>query len=190
MKGISLTASWIYILAIMLGPTVGAEMTSKEELQLNVEKLGSSNFLESTNAANYIYEVGPEAIPALIGAFSSDERYLGLCGRGILESQSEGFVDLDDYDPTKEQVEEEVITVREVALYLVVAILKGDQYFADTCKPNVSSAGDEDAVMAVLQAIEKCYQSCIQEGVVFEYATIEPILEKYGVSFSDDDHRK
>jgi hypothetical protein len=98
-------------------------------LESRLEDLASSEFLVASDALEALFDAGPAAIPGLLSALSDHRRFYGMCGRRRL--RSEAFpVDQSE----KPQWLTERIEVREVALYLLLAIAERRIYFADSCK--------------------------------------------------------
>lgn len=128
---ICLVAAW----SILPGTGFSVE-TNEEALAVAAASLGSPDFLLTTEGTRTLFSARMAAIPHLLARFEDQAEFQGLCGRRILASNSYivGPAEMGRWLTTLVPR----ISVREVALYLVVAILRGDLYFADVCKPVIA----------------------------------------------------
>jgi len=165
--------------------TPPATNASDADLRQAVVSLGSSDYLEATEATRVLFAGGRDAIPFLVSGFSDNSKFVGLCGGKIRTSE----VNLAPSEPVSGTSpigeEQSWPSVQEVCLYLLISVLREDLYFAWDCAVatvndgvdrhrEISSATGEIAILFVGSEVG---QTSISLNAV------EEILHEHGVLF-------
>ena len=158
-----------------------ADCPNPEKIRETNVKFKSENFLVSTKGWEVMYAYGSHAIPFLLANLDDDSRYYGLCGAGILKSQAIDSRKVKDKNNYPDDYYE--ITVRDASLYLILAILRGDLYFAGNCEPHCSEGKLDFAFKAATKLIRERYVEYLKGEVSFEYKDVTDILSSCRISY-------
>lgn len=169
------------ILALVLAVPCQGMASAGTPLCSAVEDLSSVDFLQATQAMRMLYEAGDEAIPYLIAAFSEKAEFDGICGSLSIESQVSEVLPLEGIGKPIADLPPPV-TVREAALYLVIAIKRQNFYFAPSCRVHGLETRDRDldlalGEIAILYARESCGLGTLSAS------EIDRILAKHHLTF-------
>jgi len=158
---------------------------NEPELAAAAERLGSSDY-QATEATRVLFSAGLRAIPHLVARFGDQAEFQGLCGMAILSSDS---YPVEPYEAGNVMAglppRITRISVREVSLYLVLAILRDNLYFAEVCKPVVgpSPGIKADPLGEVLEDIRSTYEKSVADGTALNRESIERIATAHAVTF-------
>jgi hypothetical protein len=162
------------------------ESTNETELAVAAASLGSSRFLRATDATRTLFAAGLRAIPHLVAQFGDQKEFQGLCGRAILSSEGSP-VETDEAGNVMAGLPPRItrISVREVSLYLVLAILRDNLYFAEVCKPVVGPSPGIKAnpLGEVLDDIRSMHETSMADGTALNRESIERIVKAHAVTF-------
>lgn len=174
----------------------GIAVTQENPLSEQNDMFGTDS-QTSFRCAESLFTGKLQSIPLLIGYFNDETPYFGFLGANtrLSESRSSGEVTQEDLDAIKEfrrqHKEGEKISdnnnayrknglKRDAALYLIVAILKGDFYHARTMRPQYESAKEYQSALGEI-AIE--YIRCQTRKGIFTWESVKRILDKKKVLF-------
>jgi hypothetical protein len=136
--------------------------------------------LGGLRTAQAIFDKGRLALPILSKELTNMNDYRGACGQSARESS---YL-LEERDPIPEARPRPAI--REISLYLIIAILEEDLYFADTCRIATGQSDVQNLTIAL---------NAIQSLVIEESGTptgdsllilIRREMEQYGLRFPGD----
>ena len=158
---------------------------TEQELAVAAENLGSSRDLRVEDI-RVLFDAGLRAIPHLVAKFGDQTEFHGLCGRAILSSEASDYSLDDPYNLSRVLYGAPTISVREVSLYLVVAIMREDLYFAEVCKPVVGPSPriKADPLGDALDNIRSTYEKSVADRTALNRESIESVLKLHAVTFS------
>lgn len=167
----------------------GIDVPNINDLKHQTKLLSSPQTVEATSAFDTLYKSGSQAIPFLIDKFSDKTDFVGICGASSMTGQAiacetkktlpDGSIILDCHN--KKHVDTGASPkVRDVALYLIISILKSDKNHSKLCAPKSKNERD---LRNALSEIKKLYMksNSIKDG--FNITRIESILEKYCIKY-------
>lgn len=172
---------------LMTGDTRGVSEPPKQ-IRKSVEELGSEDYRVSNRAFQALFSAGKNAIPFLIEAFSDERSYNGFCGLSSYRSSDESTISLDELmQPTEDRSlalqtgrrPNGLREVRSTALYLLVAILTGERYFAESCTLHYAE-GSLESVSLALSDVRLVWAETPAEKLLEEVVSI---LEKHDLRF-------
>ncbi len=164
----------LFAITIVLSRGNGA--TTMNDVQLLNKSLKSTNYADGTISVKNLFKAGDQAIPFLIENLDDTTPFTGLCGAKILDSQ---------YTTGEKKYSAgqlKVPTIRDVSLYLIIAILKNDLYFASSCCP-VSDDNSEERMCKACALIKERYYEFVKGSSSFSELDILNILAKEGIRF-------
>jgi len=150
-------------------------------LDVAIKSLSSSDMTLATESTEKLFQAGEHAIPYLISQFSNSSKFYGLCGQKIRISQLE-YEPMENWKPDP-SVEDQRNSVREVSLYLILAILNKSLYFAEDCKPLVKDGDQKRSLSLALEEVSTLYESSTINGKPLLLSDVEEILNKNNISF-------
>lgn len=162
------------------------ERANEPELAAAAERLGSSDERRATEATRTLFAAGLRAIPHLVAQFGDQAEFQGICGMAILSSQGSP---VEPYEAGNVMAglppRITRISVREVSLYLVLAILRDNLYFAEVCKPVVGPSPriKADPLGEVLDNIRSTCEKAAADGTALNRERIERIATAHAVTF-------
>ena len=181
----------IFVVLFLCISVVCSTMSAEDSvLDTSVLFLESGDYLEVTEASRALFDAGEKSIPFLISTFLDESAFLGLCGNRIRHSEVDfsSMVPVNAVSTTLPDGDKPARpSVREASLYLLLAILKGNLYFAEDCTATVT--GEEDRDRALSQAAGELAILYIRSktlGSSFSLETVEKTLRKFSISFSAD----
>jgi hypothetical protein len=144
-----------------------------------VDSLRSSDFLEATEATRVLFASGREAIPYLVSGFSDTSKFIGLCGNKIRTSE----VNFEPVTMGGTALDREA-HVQEVSLYLLLAVLRDDLYFAEDCTVGAVAEGADrhQKISAAAGEIAVLFVSSEIGRASFSLDAVESILHQHGVT--------
>ncbi len=135
---------------MLLTSCLSGTVSLHEDGMVNIEELVralESEPLGEMGTLHEIFDLGQPAIPFLAKNLTSKHVYRGSCGHMARESS---YL-LEGQDPLPAPVPRP--TIGDTSLYLIIAILEQDFYFADTCRIAVGTDNSESSFKA-LSAIQ------------------------------------
>ena len=160
-----------------------------ENLRTLVEKLGSGTEpFTGWELVKEIYDYGQCSIPALSDGLEDTRQFLGSCGRNVLEGSGiYYFTPLGVEEDLPQEGTVRVIRAQEVSLYLILALLEEDLYFADHCYTECDCPDPEGYLNSALNEVRSRLRMCGDEGdCTTLLGDIRKILQSYGIRFPGD----
>lgn len=156
-----------------------AEPPLPELLERAALDLGSAGITRSTEVTRQLFDAGHASIPFLVSRFDDERSFSGLCGRAILGSRAV------PYDPDAETPHVRAPEAREVSLYLVLAILHSDLYFAERCA--LQGVDGEPTSEGLADALHQVERRIAERGSLVTAEEIDSTLRESGLSFPPQD---
>ena len=171
----------IALLAMCLASTsVSAQeatATSPSKLSRAAVGLGSCDGEAATEYLEYLFDAGQEAIPYLVASFGDKRPFLGSCGSKVLDSTNFPA------EPSLSRPPSALPEVREVALYVLLGILKGSKYFAGDCRIERGGGVESREVSVALGEIAVLYVQAQIWETALETEMVEGILTAHALRF-------
>lgn len=142
--------------------------------------LGSCDSIAATEYFDALFDAGEASIPYLVAHFGDKRPFFGLCGARILDSRRSPATPLVDQGPGNVS---RVPTVREAALYLLLATLKGSQFFAMSCEIEVPKGEADTPISLALGEIAILYVQAELHEIALDSEVVESVLVAHGLRF-------
>ena len=177
-------ATYVVILFVFCDLGICLENDNKD-LDRAIPKLASDDYLVATKAFEILFNSGQDAMPYILSGFLDIREYKGLCGQLIRTSEF-SFETIDSEEDRTNTYSENhsPIKVREICLYLMLAIYKNNMYFSDSCILTVAEGDREENITKALSETIYEYTFSLKKGnSEFNLSKMESILAKWRISF-------
>ena len=180
-KFVAYLGGFVFTLSLCRTPGLIAKELSYGNL---MDHLASGEFSEATKALTELYELGEASIPHVISGFNDTRRFHGVCGYYQFHPTWE-FYPAENYKtpgPTEREICE--VQIRDVCLYLLLAIQKKDLYHAEVCRLTSEEPDKEKAILQALEEISVKYQDSLTDTTTqFDLLSVEKILITHKIKF-------
>lgn len=164
----------VFVLAICVIAVRAEDIPDEAVLRNAVESIADRNFMSKTDSTfELIVSGGERAFPYLLAHFVDTRDYCSWCG---YSANSNG-----PYVYNKKKIRRGV-QVRDVCLYLVLAVYKKDIWHEETCGVEYPS---EVSYQNALANISMEYMLSLKKGQCITLERILQIMHEWGVSFKN-----